>query len=78
MRPGAPSRRPANQNRDPSKTTEPGKTTDPDRAIVLGWIEELVRAGLARSHPLPGGERELRLITGEVFRLTRDAIFRAS
>lgn len=72
MRAGAPSRRPANRNRDP------GKTTDPDRAIVLGWIEELVRAGLARSHPLPGGERELRLITGEVFRLTRDAVFRAS
>lgn len=72
MRPGAPGRRPANRNRDP------GRTTDPDRAIVLGWIGELARAGLARSHPLPGGARELRLITGEVFRLTRDTVVRDS
>lgn len=92
MRPGAPGHRPDIRNRDPDKVTcdmidwdktpdrapDPDKGTGPDKAVVLGWIEELARAGLARSRALPGGGIELRLVTGEVFRLARNALVRIS
>lgn len=69
-------------NRTPGKTSDrapdPDEVTDPDKAAVLGWIEELARAGLARSRVSQGGEIELRLVTGEVFRLARNAVVRIS
>ena len=46
------------------------------KAYALRCIANLVEQGLARMERLPDGESELRLATGEVYRLGKDTLRR--
>ena len=46
------------------------------KAYALRCIANLVEQGLAHMERLPGGESELRLATGEVYRLGKDTLRR--
>lgn len=48
----------------------------PEKAEVMRWISGLVRVDLAELRELKNCETELRLASGEVFRLTQTAIHR--
>lgn len=49
---------------------------DPDKARVMAWIGELIRAGHAEWGILGNGDIELRFMAGEVFHLGETGITR--
>ncbi len=49
---------------------------DPDKASVVAWLGDLIRAGHAEWGMLGNGDIELRFITGEAFHLGATAVTR--
>jgi hypothetical protein len=47
-----------------------------DKMFVLAVLQGVVRAGMAIWRAHPSGERELQLLTGEIFRLNEAGIKR--
>ena len=53
-----------------------GEETTLAKAYVLRWFADLVEEGVAQIKRSADGESELRLVTGEVYRLNRNTVRR--